>query len=345
MNRRDFLRARPVPTILEPDAALLRFSHAAMATVFELFLPWGTEHRVADAVFAEIDQIEAQLTVYRESSEVSRLNRIGAMAPVPLTDDLFNLLHLAAQIAEASGGAFDITAGPLIKAWGFYRRQGRVPDDQALAEAMSQVGMDKVEFDTQRRSVRFNCPGVEINLGSIGKGYALDRAGDLLRQRFGIQDALLSGGNSSVLAMGSPTGSTLGWPVGVRHPDRPNERVAVIRLRDRALATSGSTHQHFEYNNRKLGHVIDPRTGRPAEGIAMATAFAPAAAEADALSTAFYVLGVREAREYCQRHPDVSALLLPDEPDAGLERINLQPGDVRPASESIADHESNWELA
>jgi thiamine biosynthesis lipoprotein len=120
----------------------------------------------------------------------------------------------------------------------------------------------------------------------------------------------------------------------------------VVRLRDRALATSGATYQHFAYNHRKLGHLLDPRSGRPAEGIASATAFAPTAAEADALATAFYVLGVEPTRRYCERHPEVGAVLLPDGPDAALEIINLPPGDVAPAPVAeIAAADSPWDLA
>jgi thiamine biosynthesis lipoprotein len=169
---------------------------------------------------------------------------------------------------------------------------------------------------------------VEINLGSIGKGYALDRAGEILKDRFGIDAALLNGGNSSVLAIGAPPNDDRGWTVGLRNPAEPEERLAVVRLRDRAMATSAATYQHFGYNGRKLGHLLDPRTGRPAEGVAMATAFAATAAEADALATTFYVLGPDGTRRYCESHPAVGAILLPDEPDAALESFNLPEGDL-----------------
>jgi thiamine biosynthesis lipoprotein len=351
MNRRDFLtipdRRERTPAG-SPEISLLRFARRAMATTFEITLLWGTPEADAAAEDALdlIDRLEAQLTVYRDTSEVSRLNRLAAVAPVPVEAGLFDLLTLAARITHATGGAFDLTAGPLIKAWGFFRRQGRVPGDHELAAAMMKVGMRHVALDPTRRAVCYQQPGVEINLGSIGKGYALDRVGEVLRDEWGITSGLLNGGNSSILALGTPPGDPRGWAVGLRDPGHPERRLAVVWLRDRAMATSGATYQHFEYNHRKLGHLLDPRSGRPAEGIASATAFAPTAAEADALATAFYVLGVEPTRRYCEEHPEVGAVLLPDGPDAALEIINLPPGDVAPPPVvATSEADSPWDLA
>jgi thiamine biosynthesis lipoprotein len=337
MNRREFLRVVPYARVVESEIALLRFARAAMATVFQILFPWGTRSGDAAAAAALdlIDRLEAQLTVFRESSEVSRLNRLADYADVPVESELFDLLVLARRINEKTGGAFDITAGPLVKAWGFFRRQGRVPSDAELADAMEHVGMRYVAMESDRRSVRYRRTGMEINLGSIGKGYALDRAADVLKDQFGIDAALLNGGNSSVVAIGTPPNGDCGWTVGLRNPAEPDERLAVVRLRDRGMATSAATYQHFGYNGRKLGHLLDPRTGRPAEGVAMATAFAPLAAEADALATAFFVLGPEGTRRYCESHPDVSAIVMRDDPGAVLETFNLPAGDMVLAPASI----------
>ena len=284
-----------------------------MATTFEVLLPYGTPHAlsIANAAFAEIDRLEQQLTVYRESSEVSRLNRLAATCPVPVEADLFNLLALAERISKETDGAFDITAGALIKAWGFYRGPRRVPADEERALALEQVGMSHVALDAEARTVRYLRPGLEINLGSIGKGYALDRVAERLRDSFHLTTALLHGGHSSVYAMGSGPAEDRGWTVGIRHPWQTECRLAVVWLRDRALGTSAATFQHLEYNGRKLGHLLDPRTGWPAEEVTLASVTAPTAAEADALATAFYVLGVDKARAYCETHPGIGALLLP----------------------------------
>jgi FAD:protein FMN transferase len=313
----------------DAPTALLRFGRRAMATQFEVILPWGTPR--ADAAAGEtldlIDRLESQLSAYRPSSELSRLNRIAAQAPMPVEPRLFELLQECERLSRETGGAFDITAGPLIKAWGFFERAGRVPSDTELTAARVTVGTEHVALDPERRSVRFDRPGVEINLGSIGKGYALDRAAELLHERWKITCGLLDGGTSSVLAIGAPTECREGWEIGLRHPWQPR-RIARVRLRDRALATSGAKHQHFAYNDRKLGHVLDPRTGRPAAGIALAAAFAPTAAEADALATAFYVLGCDGTERYCAEYPTVGALLLLEGNDAQLIAINVSAGEL-----------------
>jgi thiamine biosynthesis lipoprotein len=289
-----------------------------MATSFEIVLPFGTPqaHEAAEAALGLIDRLEDQLTVYRDTSEVSRLNRQAATAPVEVEERLFGLIALAERLSEETQGAFDISLGALIKAWGFYRRRGAVPSVEERAAVMDRIGMHRVALDAARRTVAFRCPGVEINLGSIGKGFALDRAAALLRDEWGVRSGLLHGGHSSVYALGSQPGREDGWPVGILDPaagraPRTARRLAILRLRDRALGTSAATFQHLEYNGRRLGHILDPRTGWPAEGMALASVTAPTAAEADALATAFFVMGEDKARACCERRPDIGAVLLP----------------------------------
>jgi thiamine biosynthesis lipoprotein len=330
MNRRDFLQPRRLvrsagqvagvisatapPPVPEADVALLRFSRRAMATTFELALPFGTPNAwdMGEVVFDLLDALEAQMTVYRDTSEVANINRMAPVAPVVVEPQLFELLETAARITAETYGAFDVTAGALVKAWGFYRGPRRVPSDAERAAALERVGMRHVLLDPERRSVRYLRHGLEINLGSIGKGYALDRAAALLRACWNLPGALLHGGHSSVYAIGHEPGDERGWAVGLGHPWEPGRRIALLRLRDRALGTSAATFRHLEHEGRKLGHVLDPRTGWPAEGIALASAVAPTAAEADALATAFYILGVDWTRSYCDAHPDVGAVLLPE---------------------------------
>ena len=349
MNRRDFLHPRrlaqtaghvlgaleeiqslEVQETAAEEVALLRLGRRAMATGFEVILPYGTPSGVeaAEAALDEIDRLESQLTVYRETSEISHLNRYAATTAVPVEPRLFDLLRLAARLHAETEGAFDISVGALIKAWGFYRRRGQVPSEQERAEVARRIGMQHVQLDAERRTAHYDVPGLEINLGSIGKGYALDRAAELLRTRWSVNSGLLHGGHSSILAIGSEPGGRNGWAVGVRHPWAPAQRFALVRLRDRALATSAATFQHLEYNGHKLGHILDPRRGWPAEGLASATVLAPTAAEADALATAFFILGVDGARAYCARRPEVGAVLLPTGEAARPIVLNLAAGEV-----------------
>ena len=192
---------------------------------------------------------------------------------------------------------------------------------------MQRVGMNRVVLDEERRTIHFLCRGLEINLGSIGKGYALDRVAERLRTEAALSSGLLHGGHSSVYAIGSSPGDARGWEVGVSHPWQPGKRLAVLRLRDRGLGTSAATFQHLEYNGRKLGHILDPRTGWPAEGVASATVTAPNAAAADALATAFFILGAAATREYCAAHPEVGVVLLSDDSPRPLV-CNIAPGDI-----------------
>jgi thiamine biosynthesis lipoprotein len=295
------------------DVAVLRASRRAMATQFEALLPFGANlaQAAAEAALDRIDELEDQLSVFRDHSEVSRLNATAADRPVEVEPGLFNLIEFSAHVTRETHGAFDIATGALTKAWGFYKRQGRVPTPAERAAAMSRTGTRFIALDRERRTVRYLRPGLEINLGGIGKGYALDRAAELLRREWGTESALLHGGLSSVLAVGTPAGQDRGWPVAIKHPWDPDQRLGTIYLTDAGLGTSAATFQHFEYNGHKLGHLLDPRTGWPAEGVQQVSVIAPTAAEADALSTAFFVLGVEPTIRICRTRPDVGVVMLP----------------------------------
>jgi FAD:protein FMN transferase len=291
----------------EPALTLLRFGRRAMATSFEIALPLGTRdaHASAADCLELIDRLEAQLTVYREDSDVSRVNRHAADGAMPVESRLFELFQLAQRIHTETEGAYDIAVGALIKTWGFFRRQGRVPTDAERAAALARSGMRHLLLDPDQRMIRIATGGVEINLGSIGKGYALDRVVQRLQAEWHIGAGLVHGGTSSVAGFGRS------WTVGLGHPGNLNRRLRVVRLRDQALGTSSATFQHLIHEGRKLGHILDPRTGWPAEQLASATAIAPTAAQADALATAFFVLGEAGTRVYCQKHPEIGAVLLP----------------------------------
>jgi FAD:protein FMN transferase len=342
-SRREFLRGQPALDALEnagegrigkappqgapldkaeqPSAGrnaspsyLVELSRRAMACDFEINLNAGQHPRAPEAAVAAldtIDRLEEQLTVYRATSEVSHINRRAASEAVAVEFHLFGLLQRAAELSQATGGAFDITAGPLVKLWGACRKEGRLPTTEEIERARQQVNWRHVELDVPRSTVRFRRDGVEINLGAIGKGYALDRAAGVLLDA-GVEDFLVHGGRSSLIAFGSRKGSGEegGWRVAIRHPLRPDRPIGEVRLKDRGMGTSGSGTQFFTHRGRRYGHILDPRTGWPVEGMLSTTVLAPTAAAADALSTAFYVLGLEPSREYCATHPEVSAILI-----------------------------------
>lgn len=330
-SRRAFLRGRSAvdaledladrvgretsPPQLPPSPAesyLVSLTRRAMACDFELYFNAGQFQGAtvtALEVFDLLEELEQQMTVYRNDSEVSFLNNHAAQQPQVVEEQLFGVLQTAQQLFAETGGAFDITSGPLSKVWGFYRRHGALPEEAALAEALSRVGGQHVQLDPAHNSIFFIQRGVEINLGSIGKGYALDRCAQEL-EAHGITEFLWHGGSSSVLGRGAKSGLA-GWPVGVKDPLRPQRRVAEILLKDKALGTSGSGTQFFRHQGRRYGHILDPRTGWPAEsGVYSSTVVAPTAALADALATAFYVTGFDFAESYCRQHPEIGALLI-----------------------------------
>lgn len=319
MERRQFLDPRswstPPPADPAPiDAALLRLGRRAMATTFEVLFPLAGNPEAAERALDLIDRVEDQLTVYRDHSELSQLNRAAGLQPTSVTDDLFDLLYLCKQLWEATGGAFDVSVGALIKAWGFYRRQGRVPSEEERAQVRQRIGMNHVRFDDESKTVAFDVPGLEVNLGSIGKGYALDRVVTLLWRDWDVRHALVHGGHSSVFAVGSEPGSSRGWRVSLADPRSPGKKLGTLRLHNRGLGTSSAAFQFLEHEGRRLGHLLDPRTCWPAEGMLSASVTAPSASVADALATAFFIVGADSARAYCEQHPEIGAVLLPSGP-------------------------------
>ena len=310
LNRRDFLNGLPRALPAPPEKYWLHVNRPAMACRFEVTMPPSEQSgvEVARDALDEVDRLEEQLTIFRESSEVTFINREAASAPVQVEATLFELLLLCQKLYCETDGAFDITSGPLSKCWGFLRRQNRVPTFDEIEAARLYIGSDKLLLDCESHTIRFARPGVEINLGSIGKGYALDRIAATMRGR--VRTALLSAGSSSILAFGSGDIGHNGWSVGVRHPKYLDRRLALLRLRDCAMSTSGSEEQYFLHEGKRYGHIIDPRTGQPAERVAGVTVIAGSAAVSDALATAFYVGGPELAERYCSRHPDVLAVML-----------------------------------
>jgi thiamine biosynthesis lipoprotein len=325
----------------EPDHYLLHVGRRAMACEFQIFFNAGQyaeATEVALEVLDFVEQLEAQLTFFRDTSHLSWINQNAGQRAVEVDPGLFEILDLALRVHAETAGAFDITATPLWEVWGFARRSGALPDADLLADAKTRVGSQWVELDRQRHTVRFLKPGIRLNLGSVGKGYALDRCAEHLHSA-GIEHFLIHGGGSSVLACGaqgstgadSATGVPASWIVGLPHPLRPERRLGEIRLCDRALGTSGSQAQSFWHQGRRYGHILDPRTGWPAQNVLTATAIAPTALLADALSTAFYVMGPQQALDYCRERPELAAIIIaPARRRGGFEvhSIGLGPSDA-----------------
>jgi FAD:protein FMN transferase len=309
----------------------------AMGCDFSVYLPPDLPDpvTVAETALSEIEAIEDLLSVYRGTSAISYVNQHAASGPVRCDARLYDLLKRCAELSEATGGAFDVSAGALVKAWGFLHPPRRVPGEAERLDALARTGMRHVSFDDQELAVRFGVAGLEINFGSIGKGYAIDRAVRRLRQEHNIRACLMQGGQSSMYALGAPASDIRGWLIGIENPLQPSERIATVRLRNRALGTSGTAHQYFEENGRRYGHVMDPRRGEPAGELASVSVIASDAATADALSTALFVLGLDKAIEFCDNHSDIAALIVLNSDGVSAHEgrprvltLNLSPQDV-----------------
>jgi thiamine biosynthesis lipoprotein len=336
-DRRDFLTARPIreqvaSQVSELESSeseqhkfrltrargaaecwLQHFTHRAMACDFQVFLNLGQDPQGPEAVleaFALVDELEDRFSIFRGHSELTRVNQFAAQIDVPVESDLFGLLQMAETLHEETAGAFDISTTALSKAWNFFSRQPAVPSADAIAAALKNVGQKNLQLDPEQRSVRFSKPGIELNLHSIGKGFAVRRMAEHLQQR-GLHDFVIHGGQSSVLAIGDclPRETEQGgWRIGLTHPVFPEKRLGEFLLTNRAIGTSGSARQGLVHRGQRLGHILDPRTGWPANHWLSTTVLHPDPTHADALATAFYVMSEAEIIDYCRSRPDLAAL-------------------------------------
>ena len=280
-----------------------------MACTFEAIVASRSDRGIAatQACFDEVDRLEAILSVFNPCGELAQLNRNAAASAISVGPELFDILQFCRLMHGETERAFDVTTGSLSRCWGFHDRKPQLPEPQSLAASLQSVGFHHVSFGHDRE-VSFNCSGLRINLGGVGKGYALDCGVAKLRT-FGMETALFSAGFSSVLALGSGFDGA-GWLVGLRHPVFKGRRLGTIRLHSCALGTSGQEEQWCEADGQRYGHILDPRTGFPPKGTISVTVIADSATRADALATAFFVGGPELAHRYCAIHQDVVAIML-----------------------------------
>ena len=268
-----------------PSTTPLLVARHAMATRFEFALHGDDPaalRAAGEEALDELERIENLLSLYRAHTDIARVNARAAHEAVRIAPDVFRLLQRAFALTATTDGAFDITAAPLVKAWGFVGGNGSRPDPTVLAEARACVGPQHVSLSEADFTVRFARPGVMLDLGSLGKGYALDRAAELLRDA-GVNHALLHGGTSTVVAIGTPPDAE-SWKIAL-----PNGES--VLLRDESLSVSATWGKSFREGGQTYGHVIDPRSGEPVTGERVAAVALPSATESDALSTALLVLG------------------------------------------------------
>lgn len=282
----------------------------AMATRFELMLYGDDPSRLNSAgeeSLGEIERLDIQLSLYRSDSELSWINTRAASEAVKVEPRLFRLLKRCADITERTDGAFDITVAPLMRAWGFMGGTGSTPDQNELEAARTVVGMKHVHLDEEQFTVRFDRREVRLDLGAVGKGYAAERAVDILREN-GVTSALLHGGTSTICAIGTPPDQTA-WRVAIQNPVDADKHLEVIDLRDSSLSVSAVHGKSFTNGSQVFGHVIDPRAGQATKGALTAAVVGPCPTECDALSTALLVLGKPGLALISERFPGYTGIV------------------------------------
>jgi len=277
-----------------------------LATVTAVGPDGAAARQAVEAGYARLDDVNRLMSDYREDSEVSKLNRLGAGVGIGLSRETFECLRVAAKISAASGGAFDVTCRPLIMLWRAAAKRGTLPTDEELRQVREVVGWEKLEMADEQQAVRKRVAGLEVDLGGIAKGYALDLAAEAMRKA-GAQSALIDVGGD-VLAVGRQADGNP-WRIGVKHPFREG-LIVRLSLVDRAVATSGVQQRFFEIDGKRHSHIIDPRTGWPAAEAPSVTVIARDGITADAWATVFSVLSVAEGKALLAKDgaPDVEVM-------------------------------------
>jgi thiamine biosynthesis lipoprotein len=288
----------------------------SMACVYAIEAYGPDAHKLPSVVneaFDEVDRIDRLMSHYRADSPLSQVNREAGRNAVPVEPELFDFIADAMRYTRQSEGAFDITVGPLMKVWGFFRGEGRMPSSGELADARRHVGASHVTLNATANSIQFDAPGVELDLGGIAKGYAVDRVVGVLR-RGGISAALISAGGSTIYALGSQPGQE-GWDVTIRDPVDPRKTARTIQLKDRALSVAGSSEKAFEFEGVRYSHIMDPRSGRPVQGVLSVVVLTNSGTAGDALDDALFVLGPSRSRRYLKEWPGTEAWFFLPAPD------------------------------
>lgn len=279
-------------------------SMQAMGTTFTV-AAYGTDARnldaILDASFEEVRRIDDLLSNFKPESELSQVNRMAAKGPQRVSPEFFDLISECVQYSRESDGTFDITVGPLMRVWGFYKGTGKLPTKREIQEALDKVGWKNIVLDPDRRTIAFRKPGIELDPGGVGKGYAVDRLVSKMRG-YNVHSALISASTSSIYAIGVPPGEARGWKVSIRDPKQPERTIETVYLKDQSMSTSGSYEKFFKVDGVVYSHIMDPRTGMPARGALSVSIISPRTIDSEVWAKPYFILGKAWAEAH--KHKD-----------------------------------------
>lgn len=281
-----------------------------MGTIVEIVVAAPHKHTAEQAMehgFEVLRQVEQRMSIYQSTSALSRINRLAADAWVPLEADLLTVIAAALDVARQSDGALDVTVLPLMHLWGFVQHAGRVPTASEIAATLPLVDYRHIQLDAAHSAIRFTYKGVGLDLGGIAKGFAVDNALQALLGQ-GVSRAIVNAGGD-LFAMGTAPSETP-WRVDIQHPSIAERTLATMRVHNRSVATSGDYEKFFEQDGKRYCHLIDPRSGYPVQDIASVTVLADTTMQADALSTAAFILGPDQGFALLEQLPNVEGVMV-----------------------------------
>ena len=310
-----------------------------MDTIVEITVYADSEETAREGALAAFDAIKAigdltdrfpeEGSAAYQRSEVCKINSLAGIRPVQVGDDVLNMVELSKQYNELTGGAFDITVGPLMALWGFGTKPA-IPEESAIQQKLALVGMDKVIIDKEAKTVFLQDKGMSMDLGGIAKGYAAEKAVKILSDK-GITQAVVNAGGN-VIVLGSKNGKDQ-WKLGIQDPRDSNSTIGVLALKDQAAVTSGDYQRYFESGGNRYHHLLDPATGWPSRGLISVTVVCDSSTLGDILSTALFVLGPEKGLELAERLEGVDALFVSQDKEitvtSGLkEKVTVTPGEA-----------------
>jgi thiamine biosynthesis lipoprotein len=290
------------------DERVFRQSRLIMGTSVEITVSQIDSQRAEEAMaaaFREVERVDRLMSHYRQESEVSQITRHAGKKEIVVSPETLEVVERALYFSRLSGGAFDITIGPVFRLWNF--REGKIPEGKSLQENLEKVDYRKIKVDRIKSSVYLESQGMVLDLGAIAKGYAVDRASAALRKD-GIENFLVAAGGDITVRGVKENG--VPWTIGIQHPRLPSELVAKLRPAQAAVSTSGDYKKFFFQGGERYHHILTPSTGLPARECQSVTIMAASSMDADALATSVFVLGPKQGFALLERLPDVHAIIV-----------------------------------